>query len=87
MLDKYWWRKFLATFTVSLPLLSWSNWWKREDADDEVFEEDLNTEGESLKYPEELLGELLESPRLKLELDWLEVDLLDIPDELEVSLL
>ena len=87
MLDTYWWGNFLATFTVSLPLLSWSNSWKREDSDDEVFEEDLNTEGESLKYPEELLGELLESLRLKLELDLLEVDLLDIPDELEVSLL
>ena len=75
------------TFTLSLPLLSWSNSWKREDADDEVFKENLNAEGESLKYPEELLGELLKSPRLKLELDLLEVDLLDTPDELEVSLL
>ena len=75
------------TFTLSLPLLSWSNWRKREDTDDEEFKEDLNTEEESLKYPEELLGELLESARLKLELDLLEVDLLDIPDELEVSLL
>ena len=75
------------TFTLSLPLLSWSNWWKREDVDDEVFEEVLNTEGESLKYPEELLEELLESARLKLGLDLLEVDLLETPDELEVSLL
>ena len=72
------------TLTLSLPLLSWSNWWKREDVDDEVFEEVLNTEGESLKYPEELMGELLESARLKLEMDLLEVDLLDSSDEVEV---
>ena len=78
------WGTFITTFTLSLPLLSWSNWWKREDVDDEVFEEVLNTEGESLKYPEELMGELLESARLKLEMDLLEVDLLDSSDEVEV---
>ena len=72
------------TFTLSLPFLSWSKCRKREDADDGELEEDLNMEGESLKYPEELL---LESPRLKLGLDLLEVDLLDTPDELEVSFL
>ena len=72
---------FLITFTLSFPFLSWSNWWKTEDADEEeAFEEDLNKEGELLKYPEELLGE--SSQRLKLKPDLLEVDLLETPDEL-----
>ena len=66
------------TFTLSLPLLSWSNWRKTEDTDDEALEEDLEAEaGELLKNPEELLGEFL-----NLELDLFEVDLLDTPDEL-----
>ena len=77
----------LTTFTLSFPFLSWSNWWKTKDADEEeTFEEDLNKEGELLKYPEELLGELSESSqRLKLEPELLEVDLLETPDELDVS--
>ena len=49
------------TFTLSLPLLSWSNWRKTEDTDDEALEEDLEAEAEELlKNPEELLGKLLE---------------------------
>ena len=75
---------FLTTFTLSFPFLSWSNWWKTEDADEEeTFEEDLNKEVELLKYPEEeLLGELSESSqRLELKPDLLEVDLLETPDE------
>ena len=73
----------LTTFTLSFPFLSWSNWWKTKDADEEeTFEEDLNKEGELLKYPEELLGELSES---SLKPDLLEVDLLETPDELDVS--
>ena len=55
------WGILRMTFTLSLPLFSWSNWRKTEDTDDAALEEDLEAEtGELLKNPEELLGKLLE---------------------------